>query len=244
MGQGTGDFGAFAKYRLGWLTTNEIAYATRSKDFVLDQLETSSAGKRALLVRTAQEEYWVENRRDPARTVDGQVVGPPGVLVRTGSPQGKEAPGVTDLSSYNRLIADPAGNGRPALLPGDRYALRGIFTLKVVSREGGRARLRFAWTDRTPPGRVHALAAALAAPEGTLKLVIAWEDPRESGSGIASFRVSLDRGSQHVVGHDPEATDANMLELARPRAGKHTVTVVAVDRAGNRSRPATLRFRS
>jgi hypothetical protein len=40
----------------------------------------------------------------------------------------------------------------------------------------------------------------------------------------------------------PKPATLNVLELRRPSTGRHVVTVVAVDRAGNRSAPSSHRF--
>jgi hypothetical protein len=94
--------------------------------------------------------------------------------------------------------------------------------------------------DRTPPGRVRGLQ--LSDSELGLGPGLTWDDPVENGSGVVSFRVSLDKGPQLVVPHDPEGSNAFSLEGLR--AGSHMVKIVAVDRAGNRGRPATIRFRT
>ena len=236
MGGGIGDFNVYEKYRLGWLPSSEILWDPRPGAYVLDQLEVGSPRPHAIVIRTAKDNYWVENRRDSAQTVEGAIVGPPGVLVRTGSPE-RYVLG-TDLSAYDRLVADPTGRGRPAMLPGERYLLPGAFSLTFVSRLDGRARLRFAWTDRTPPGAVRNLAAARG--EDGLGLQLTWGEPRETGSGVVAYRVTLDKRVRMSEPYDPRGLD----ELALPAlaAGRHVATVVAVDRAGNRSRAATVHF--
>ena len=58
-------------------------------------------------------------------------------------------------------------------------------------------------------------------------------DPaREKGSGIAHYDVTLDRRAPRSLGSD--ATD-EPVEMGKPLPGTHTVKVVVVDRAGNRS---------
>jgi hypothetical protein len=60
---------------------------------------------------------------------------------------------------------------------------------------------------------------------------------RESGSGVAHYDITLDRRAPLSVGGD--ASD-EPVQIGRPLPGTHTVKVVVVDRAGNRS-PATVR---
>jgi hypothetical protein len=63
---------------------------------------------------------------------------------------------------------------------------------------------------------------------------------REKGSGIAQYAITLDRRAPLSVGGD--ATEAP-VQIGRPLPGTHTVKVVVIDRAGNRSRPAVRHVR-
>jgi hypothetical protein len=61
------------------------------------------------------------------------------------------------------------------------------------------------------------------------------DSAKESGSGVARYDITLDRRAPHSVGND--ATD-EPVQIGRPLPGTHTVKVVVVDRAGNRSHAA------
>jgi hypothetical protein len=71
-------------------------------------------------------------------------------------------------------------------------------------------------------------------------LEVTWQEPVERGSGVAYYQVRLD-------GRAPVRVQAGFAQspiarLRKPRPGRHTISVTAVDRAGNRSRTATRRF--
>jgi hypothetical protein len=70
---------------------------------------------------------------------------------------------------------------------------------------------------------------------------VTWQDSFERGSGIAEYRISVDHAPAVSITQSiyPELNAAPIADLAR---GAHTVTIVAIDRAGNRSRPAIRRF--
>jgi hypothetical protein len=70
---------------------------------------------------------------------------------------------------------------------------------------------------------------------------VTWQDSLERGSGIAEYRISIDGAPAVSITQSiyPELNAARVADLPR---GAHTITVVAIDRAGNRSRPAVRRF--
>jgi hypothetical protein len=70
---------------------------------------------------------------------------------------------------------------------------------------------------------------------------VTWHDSFERGSGIAEYRISVDRAPAVSITQSmyPEL---NAAPIAGLRRGTHTISIVAVDRAGNRSRPAIRRF--
>ena len=98
-----------------------------------------------------------------------------------------------------------------------RYVARGLFN---VTR-----RFEFRWLDRKRPTmpRVRALDHAW----------LSWGRSSDAGSGVAGYRVSID-GKLHAT------TAATGTSLPALPPGGHRVTVVAVDRAGNRSRPGVV----
>jgi hypothetical protein len=63
---------------------------------------------------------------------------------------------------------------------------------------------------------------------------------RDSGSGVGHYDITLDRRAPLSVGTD--AAD-EPVQVERPLPGTHTVKVVAVDRAGNRSSAGIRRVR-
>lgn len=236
MGSGIGDFNPFEKSRLGWLPRSTTI--RKNGVYSLDVLEPASAGPKALVVRTALDEYWIENRRDSARTVEGEVVGPPGVLIRTGPPR-VSPNGAENFTLYNLLVADPAGKGRPALLRGETFVLRGAFSITVRSRSAASARIRFAWRDRSRPRLPRGVAVRSSEFDPSL-LDVVWNASRDDGSGLDHYLVSLDGRPPTVVGRGARGEPA--FELPRPARGRHMVRIVAVDRAGNRSRAAVRPF--
>jgi hypothetical protein len=98
----------------------------------------------------------------------------------------------------------------------ERYVARGVFS---VTRAG-----EFRWLDRKRPTmpRVRALDAT----------VLWWTRSTDRDSGVASYRVTLDG--------QPLATTTQTSITLPQRRGAHRLAVVALDRAGNRSRPGTV----
>jgi hypothetical protein len=98
-----------------------------------------------------------------------------------------------------------------------RYVARGLFS---VTR-----RFEFRWLDKKRPTmpRVRALDHAW----------LSWGRSSDAGSGVAGYRVSID-------GKLLATTTVTGTSLPALRPGGHRVTVVAVDRAGNRSRPGVV----
>jgi hypothetical protein len=228
MGVGTGDFNAKAKYDLGWLTN--VARLGKNGTYVLAPIERTSRLPQALVVTTANDQYWIEYRSRPALTNKGQHTAGAGVIFRV-SP----SPDLKDFGSSgipNLLLSNPDGRHRPELGRGERFVDAGAFTLTVLQASGDRARLRFRWTDATAP-RAPRFDAALVG--GRVQVTL--DGVRESGSGIARYAITLDRRAPLSV-----ATDAadEPVQIGRPLPGTHTVKVVVTDRAGNRS-PAAVR---
>ena len=220
MGSGTGDFSAKSKYELGWL--KRVSRPARGGVYTLAPLERTASSPQAFVVTIAGDEYWLEYRADPEC-----------VLVRV-SP-GPDARGAGASALPNVLLANPGGRQRPELRRGDRFSIRGVFALNVLESAGSRASLRFTWTDKVAP-RAPRFTAAFAG--GKLQVTV--EEARESGSGVGHYRVTVDRESAVQFGTD--ATDQPVV-VDRPLPGTHTVRVVAVDRAGNRSQAAIRRVR-
>jgi Gametolysin peptidase M11 len=231
MGEGTGDFSAYAKFSLGWMT--RIARPAASGVFQLDAIERPSSGPQAFVVTTAHDQYWIEYRAEQARTDRGDSRAGRGLIVRV-SPS-PDLAGTSVNALVNVLVDDPAGRKRPQLVPGDRFRRSGAFSLTGLKSTGSRARFRFKWTDSVAPRRPRFTADVVAG-----KLRVTLENGRDTGSGLARFRVVVDaRRPQQLAG---DATEEPVV-VGQPLPGTHTVTVVAIDRAGNRSAPATRQIR-
>jgi Gametolysin peptidase M11 len=228
MGVGTGDFNAKAKFDLGWLTN--VSRPGKSGTYALAPIERASRLPQAFVVTTANDQYWIEYRSRPGVTYNGQQAAGPGVILRV-SP----SPDLKDFGSSgipNLLLSNPDGRRRPELGHGESFVDTGAFKLTVLQAAGDRARLRFRWTDATRP-RAPRFDAALVG--GRVEVTL--DATRESGSGVARYAITLDRRAPLSVGTDMADEP---VQMGKPLPGTHTVSVVVVDRAGNRS-PATVR---
>jgi Gametolysin peptidase M11 len=229
MGVGSGDFSAKAKFDLGWLTN--VSRAAKNETYELAPIERPARFAQAFVVTTANDQYWIEYRGLEARSDDdGQTAGA-GVIIRV-SP----SPDLNDSGSGgipNLLLGNPDGRHRPELRHGEAFVDSGAFKVTVLQASGPRARLRFRWTDVTAPRTPHFTAALVG---GRVQVML--DAARESGSGVARYDITLDRRAPRSVGGD--ATD-EPVPMGKPLPGTHTVKVVVVDRAGNRSPAATRR---
>jgi len=231
MGIGSGDFSAKAKFDLGWLTN--VSRAARNGVYRLAPIERPSKLPQALVLTTANDQYWIEYRGRAAQNDDGQQTAGAGVVIRV-SP----SPDLNDFGSTgipNLLLSNPDGRHRPDLAHGDRFVDAGAFRLTVLQASDGRARLRFRWTDATAP-RTPRFTAALVA--GRVQVML--DSAHESGSGVLRYDITLDRRAPLSVRTD--ATD-EPVQIGKPLPGTHTVKVVVFDRAGNRSPAAVHRLR-
>jgi hypothetical protein len=231
MGIGSGDFSAKAKFDLGWLTN--VARAAKNGSYELGPIERASPLPQAFVVTTANDQYWIEYRSQPAQNDDRQETAGAGVIIRV-SP----SPDVHDFGSSsipNLLLGNPDGRHRPELRHGERFVDAGAFTVTVLEATGARGRVRFKWTDAIAP-RAPRFTAALVA--GRVEVTL--DSAQESGSGVARYDITLDRRAPRSVGGD--LTD-EPVQMGKPLPGTHTVRVVVIDRAGNRSRAAVRRLR-
>jgi Gametolysin peptidase M11 len=225
MGGGTGDFSAYAKYSLGWLT--RIARPSAAGVYQLDPIERASSGPQAFVVTTAQDQFWIEYRAVPDPSDRGDRPGA-GLIVHVSPSPDLDRTSVNAM--VNVLVDDPAGRRRPELHPRDRFRRGGAFSLTTLEAAAGKARFRFRWTDSVAPSRPRFTAEVVAG-----KLRVTLENGRDAGSGLARFRVVVDaRPPQQLAG---DATEEPVV-VGKPLPGTHTVTVVAIDRAGNRSAPS------
>jgi hypothetical protein len=238
MGSGTGDFDSYEKWLLGWIT--RVTRPSQPGVYAIAPIEVPSSQAQGLVVTTTRNRYWFEVRRDSARDVTGAGPMQAGLLVHAG-PSPTIAPG---LSSYgglsNALILDPVGHRRPWLQAGDRFGEPGAFRIVVLGKTGSSYRLHFAWTDTTPPKR-----PTIVFPGAHVRrwadTAVTWRDSNERGSGIAEYRMSID-GAPSVSITQSIYPELNAARIADLRRGTHTLSIVAIDRAGNHSRPAVRRF--
>jgi Gametolysin peptidase M11 len=237
MGSGAGDFNAFEKFTLGWLP--EPPRASADGVYSIEALERPSALPQALVIETASAEYWLDHREPEWDDASFRsTLAADNVFVHAGPPSSDPIAG-GPYSEGNVLVAPP-GSARQAFLTGDRLVQPGAFELAVLGRVGTSVQVRFAWTDSTPPARPHILTPGASVRRGSRPLDVTWAPSRERGSGLARYEVSLDGGSPVVVTADFRIGLRALL--ARPAAGRHTLRVVAVDRAGNRGAAAVRRL--
>ena len=236
MGHGWGDFNAFEKFAYGWI---DVARPTRGSEVDVAAIDRASQLPHALVVTTAGNEYWLEYRSPEPRFDYREDTATPGLVVHAGPnglPLGRPSP----FPSRNLLLTDPAGLGRPSVAAGESFRVPGAFSASVVAASSDLTRVRFTWLDRARPERPRILSAGRGR--------AAWRSGAERGSGIERFELRVDRRPPVLVRVDALSTQfvgPNRVERGFPmlQRGRHRVTVVAVDRAGNRSRAAVRAFR-
>lgn len=230
MGHGLSDYGAWEKNAFGWLDR----VAEPQPRLSLGAIDRPAAQPQALRVLVAGDEYWFEYR-PPAPVWPYAGDAAPGVAVHAG------ANGLGEAGRFpgrNLVLYDPVGRGRPAIEAGETFSVRGAFSVRVESTVESLAEVTFRWTDRTRPARPRILAARVR--RG--RLFVRWQRGIERGSGIAAHDVLVDGRrvgrvlSLRSVAGLFVATEDRLT--ARVGPGRHRIKVVAVDRAGNRSRPA------
>jgi pimeloyl-ACP methyl ester carboxylesterase len=222
MGWGLGEFGAYQKQLLGWVT--RVAHPSDATATVADiaAVERASTLPHALVVRTARGQFWFEYRAErgtaaPWAPARGDLA--PGVVVRTDAPRA-----TSERYDDPLLIADAAAPGRPALAAGELYSVPGAFVLRVASTTRDAARLELWWTDRTAPTAPRATGS-----HGRVR----WNEAADAGSGVEKYAVTVGKKTRVFGAGAREARIEGVDPNARAR-------VVAIDRAGNRSSPAPL----
>ncbi|HEU6444400.1 MAG TPA: hypothetical protein VFL61_05010 [Gaiellaceae bacterium] len=230
MGHGLGDFGAWEKHTFGWLDR----IAEPAPRLTLGAIDRPGPSPQAVRILVAGDEYWLEYR-PPAPAWPYAADAAPGVAVHAGS-NGLGEP--SRFPGRNLLLYDPVRRGRPSVQAGETFSVRGVFAVRVESAGADSAELAFRWTDRTRPARPRILAARTR--RG--RLFVRWRRGAERGSGVAAHEVLVDGrraggvASVRTIANLSVATDDRLA--VRVRRGRHQVAVVAIDRAGNRSRPA------
>jgi hypothetical protein len=161
-----------------------------------------------------------------------------GLSVHAGPPS-SDPTAQSNFSTANTLLPNPGGHGNAILLPGDTFSEPGAFRLSVTSHTGTQVAVHFEWTDRKGPSKP-ALSKPPAHPKRNRTFVARWEPSTDDGSGVDHYTVTLDGRVVKTVAADFKLpTQAGVRPTSR---GSHTLGVVAVDRAGNKSRLAVAKF--
>jgi hypothetical protein len=225
MGSGAGDFNAFEKEQLGWLTS--FLHPAGPGTYDIGPIEGPTVLPQALVVTTARNEYWFESRSQATPSFLGTSVQPPEVSVVVGP-----ASADSQYLRNNLLLPNPNGGGRQGYVAGESFVEPGAFRLSVAAHSAN-ASLTFEWIDRTPPTRPGLRVTALRG--GRVR--VEWDTPVERGSGLESYSLVADG---RIVRRFEPIAYTSTLRLGR---GRHVVGVGATDRAGNRGRTATRRVR-
>jgi hypothetical protein len=224
---GDGDFSAYERWRLGWLTT--IVRPRGSATYELGSLDGPTPLPRAFVVATAKGDFWFESHATTTRSIRRGSVEPPGIAVSA-------APGPAGEASYpgeHIRLPNPTGRARYAYAAGDSFVKPGIFRVRVERHEPQSSSLRFEWLDRLAPGRPRLRVQAA----GRGRIRVTWTPAPETGSGVETYRLFVDGRVRRVI---RETLENGRWEAAlRPSRGWHRVQLFATDRAGNRGRAAT-----
>jgi hypothetical protein len=237
MGHGLGDFGAWEKHSFGWL--DGIAEPTAR--LTVGSVDRTGPHPQALRVVVAGDEYWFEYRPPAPLWAYGTDDAAPGIAIHGGSNGLGEA---GRFPGRNLLLYDPVGRGRPSVQTGETFSVRGAFAVQVLSTATDSAELAFRWTDRARPGT----PTVLGTKPRRGRISVRWRRGTERGSGIAAHEVLVDGrrvarlAALRTLAGPLVATDDRVTVRLTP--GRHRIQVVAVDRAGNRSRPGARIVRS
>ncbi len=233
MGHGSSDYSAWEKFRYGWL--DRVTEVSRAGGYRIGAIDRSSSDAGALRVLVAGDEYWVEYRPPAPVWAYSAPEASSGVAVYGGANELGEA---SRFPGRNLLLFDPARRGRPSLHSGETFNVAGAFSLRVGSAGPDAADVTFRWIGQGSSGQADR-AAFDQARSAARRPLAAW--------GRAGQRPGRARGLRRRTacrpsgGRSPDRRDpgAERRPLHAPRLGrKHRVAVVAVDRAGNRSRAA------
>lgn len=234
MGDGAGDFNAYEKAQLGWLSGIAEARANATHEIGPIEGPTTTSLPQALVVKTATSEFWFESRGRPTPSFGGESVQPPGVAVVAGPVDDSEA---SPYPRGNILLRNPSGGARFSFATGESFTQRDVFTAAVRRHTAESATLAFEWLDRTAPTATRPRARAV----GGRRVELDWSLARERGSGVGTYTILADDRVARVVTVDPAGLQSfATLRLAR---GSHRIGVFATDRAGNRGPTTSVRVR-
>ncbi len=232
MGGGNGDLNAYEKSMLGWLTG--ALRPDGRPAYEIGPVDSGTALPQALVVATAASEFWFESRGRTTPSFGGGSEQPAGIAVVAGpAPEGEPSP----YPRSNLLLANARGGARFTYAAGESFVAPGVFRVVVEQHAPESARLRLEWLDRVAPTRPR-LAVRTAA-RGRVRLT--WESSVERGSGIDTYRVLVDGKVVRTLRQQFPFTGWRAGVQLGP--GRHRISVVPTDRAGNRGRAAVARVR-
>jgi len=229
MGHGMSDFDAFEKLTFGWI--DRVARPEGDGEFTIAAIDRPGPDAHVLHVLTAADEYWFEYRPpEPVWSAD-EPTATPGIAVIAGT-NGLSSRR-SRFTQRDLLLLDPVGSGRPSIFAGETFTARGAFALTVGSTAPARATVALRWTDRTRPSPPRILSAG--------RTSLTWAASADAASGIDAYDVSVDgrrvrRVRALLVAGTVYLETPRRVRYAPLGRGRHRVTVVAMDRAGNRSR--------
>jgi hypothetical protein len=239
MGHGLSDFGAWEKTQFGWL--GPVPRVERAGRYRIAAIDRPSSEPQALRVLVAGDEYWFEYRPAVPIWAFGSAQAAAGIVVYGHANELGEA---SRFPGRNYVLNDPVRRGRPSVQAGETFSVPGAFAVTVGSADAAAAEVTFRWTDRVRPGRPRVLRPVRRG----RRLIVRWRRGAERGSGAAAHEVYLDgrrAGRVSAVRATGGVLVTNDDRMTIPASrGRHRLSVVAVDRAGNRSRPATRFVRS
>ena len=151
---GGGDFDAFEKSWLGWLSGPVRTDVDSLQE--IGSIEGPTTLPQALVITTAASEFWFESRGVPTPSFYGESVQPPGVVAVAGPGPG----GGWVFPRANLLVQNPSGGARYAFQAGESVVRRRVFAVTVESQTVDRALLRFHWLDKRAPRRPNLSARA------------------------------------------------------------------------------------
>ncbi len=232
MGGGGGDFNAYEKDSLEWLTG--VVRPQGNATHEIGPIEGPTALPQAFVVTTAGSEFWFESRGSPTPSFLGDSEQPPGVAVIAGPSNAALA---SPYPRKNLLLAHPAGGPRYGYGAGESFVQPGVFRVLVERHAPESAALRFEWLDRVAPSRPRLHAQATR--RGRVRL--SWDPPLERGSGVQTYTVVAD--GRMVRSFNAELLYLHTGTTIRLSRGAHRVGMFATDRAGNRGQVASVRLR-
>ncbi|GLW29068.1 Ig-like domain-containing protein [Actinoplanes regularis] len=135
------------------------------------------------------------------------------------------------------LNMNPSAGDSRALPVGATWAVPDTtltLTVERIDASGADVRIR-ELGDITPP-TAPVIKAPLSGQRVAGTATVRWTASTDAGSGVASYEILLDGTTVSTV--NAPATEANVT-FPPVTNGQRTLTVTAIDRAGNRSKPAT-----